>query len=122
MGRMLPFGPGNAGMFSSTCIRPITGRHSLLAASHSRTANSVPYGFYCPSVPGQRYGGLHVPPVKCAGFGACRRPEGMWVTKTQLISALPVFFTVLLNMWLATYLQLPIVGGKDDEFCVLFDF
>ena len=52
IGRGLPFGPGNV----STRIRPITGRHSLLPASYSRTPNNVPYGFACSSVPERKYG------------------------------------------------------------------
>jgi hypothetical protein len=52
MGRGLPFGPGNV----STRIRPITGRHSLLPASYSRTSTSVPCGFACPNAPGRKYG------------------------------------------------------------------
>jgi hypothetical protein len=43
-------------MIPSTRIRPITGRHLLLPASQTRTANSVPYGFACPDIPGRKYG------------------------------------------------------------------
>jgi hypothetical protein len=42
--------------FSSTRIRPITGRHSLFPASYSHTSNSVPCGFAYPSSPGRKYG------------------------------------------------------------------
>jgi hypothetical protein len=52
MGRGLPFGPGDV----ATRIRPITGRHSLLPASYSRTSISVPYGFACSTVPERKYG------------------------------------------------------------------
>ena len=52
MGRQLPFGPGDV----STRIRPITGRHSLLPASYSRTSTSVPCGFACPDALGRKYG------------------------------------------------------------------
>ena len=56
MGRQLPFGSGDVGMFPSTRICPITGRPSLLPASYSRTSNSVPCGFTCPIAPGRKYG------------------------------------------------------------------
>ena len=52
MGRQLPFGPGDV----STRIRPITGRHSLLPASYSRTSNNVPYGFACSDTLERKYG------------------------------------------------------------------
>ena len=63
VGRLLPFGPGDVGIFSSTRIRPITGRPSLLPASYSRNSNSVPCGFACPNAPGRIYGvsTFHVP-------------------------------------------------------------
>jgi hypothetical protein len=52
MGRQLPFGPGDV----STRLRPITGRHSLLPASYSRTSNNVPYGFACSDTLERKYG------------------------------------------------------------------
>lgn len=52
IGRQLPFGPGDV----ATRISPITGRHSLLPASYSRTPDNVPYGFACPNAPGREYG------------------------------------------------------------------
>jgi hypothetical protein len=35
--------------------------------------------------------------VKYAGLGACYRPEGVRVTKTQPINVLPAFITVLVK-------------------------
>jgi hypothetical protein len=55
IGRGLPFGPGDVGMFISTRIRPITGQHSLFPASYSRISINVPYGFACPDVSGRKY-------------------------------------------------------------------
>ena len=63
MGRQLPFGSGDVGMFPSTRIRPITGRPSLFPASYTRTSNSVPGGFTCPGVQGAEIRGFHVPRI-----------------------------------------------------------
>jgi len=56
IGRQLPFGPGDVGMFPSTRICPITGRPSLFPASYTRIPDSVPCGFACPIAPGRKSG------------------------------------------------------------------
>jgi hypothetical protein len=56
MGRQLPFGSGEVGMFPLTRIHPVTGRPSLFPASYTRIPDSTPCGFACPTVPGRKYG------------------------------------------------------------------
>jgi len=78
----------------ATRIRAITARHSLLPTSHTRTAMGRFYNLLSPK---GTIRGFNVPPVKYAGLGACFRPEGVWVTKTQRKSVLPTFITILVK-------------------------
>jgi hypothetical protein len=68
VGRGLTFVPGNV----ETRIHPVTGRHSLLPTSQSRTSISSPYGL--PSLAGEDTGLPRSAPEVCAGLGTCCRP------------------------------------------------
>ncbi len=75
-----------------TPIRPITGRHSLLPTSQSRTAIGGPHGTLSQPKPGAMRG-FHVPLEKYAGLGACYRPGGIRTTRTQSPGVAPASST-----------------------------